>query len=94
MDIGCYPISLSRFLFADEPKRVSGIVEDRGTPFTKVHNPGHPDADEDGWVMHSNVDVFQEMVDLTAIERSFNANLASLRIYRGMLQNTVTNMRP
>ncbi|MGE3317249.1 MAG: Gfo/Idh/MocA family protein, partial [Planctomycetaceae bacterium] len=27
MDIGCYPISLSRFLFAAEPKRVSGIVE-------------------------------------------------------------------
>jgi len=28
MDIGCYPISLSRFLFQEEPKRVVGIVED------------------------------------------------------------------
>lgn len=27
MDIGCYPISLSRFLFAAEPQRVLGIVE-------------------------------------------------------------------
>lgn len=27
MDIGCYPISLSRFLFESEPRRVSGIVE-------------------------------------------------------------------
>ena len=27
MDIGCYPISLSRFLFEAEPERVSGIVE-------------------------------------------------------------------
>lgn len=27
MDIGCYPISLSRFLFAAEPARVFGIVE-------------------------------------------------------------------
>ncbi|MEQ8633971.1 Gfo/Idh/MocA family protein [Gimesia maris] len=27
MDIGCYPISLSRFIFAAEPQRVSGIVE-------------------------------------------------------------------
>ncbi|QDT94076.1 Gfo/Idh/MocA family protein [Gimesia algae] len=27
MDIGCYPISLSRFIFDEEPQRVSGIVE-------------------------------------------------------------------
>ena len=27
MDIGCYPISLSRFIFAEEPQRVSGWVE-------------------------------------------------------------------
>ncbi|WP_417385113.1 Gfo/Idh/MocA family protein [Gimesia sp.] len=27
MDIGCYPISLSRFIFDAEPERVSGIVE-------------------------------------------------------------------
>ena len=27
MDIGCYPISLSRFIFGEEPQRVSGIVE-------------------------------------------------------------------
>jgi flagellar basal-body rod protein FlgC len=74
--------------------KVKSIVDDRVTPFAKVHNPGHPDADEEGWVMHSNVDVFQEMVDLTVIERSFNANLAAMRVYRGMLQNTVTNMRP
>ncbi|QDV53608.1 Gfo/Idh/MocA family protein [Gimesia fumaroli] len=27
MDIGCYPISLSRFIFDGEPQRVSGIAE-------------------------------------------------------------------
>jgi len=27
MDIGCYPISLSRFIFGSEPRRVSGAVE-------------------------------------------------------------------
>ena len=27
MDIGCYPISLSRFIFDDEPIRVSGCLE-------------------------------------------------------------------
>lgn len=27
MDIGCYCINISRFIFEDEPKRVSGIIE-------------------------------------------------------------------
>ena len=72
---------------------VTGVVEDKKTPFPQVHSPGHPDADEDGWVLQSNVDVFQEMVDLSVIERSYNANLAAMRVYRGMLQNTVTNLR-
>jgi flagellar basal-body rod protein FlgC len=72
---------------------VTGVVEDRATPFPQVHSPGHPDADEDGWVLQSNVDVFQEMVDLSVIERSYGANLAAMRVYRGMLQNTITNLR-
>src|SRR3954469_11993823 len=27
MDIGCYPVNLSRFAFGEEPRRVSGLVE-------------------------------------------------------------------
>lgn len=72
--------------------RVAKVTEDR-TGFPTFHNPGHPDADEEGWVLSSNVDLFRELVDLSVIERSYDANLAAMRIYRGMLQNTVTNMR-
>ena len=43
--------------------------------------------------MARNVDLFQELVDMQVIERSFDANLTALRTYRGMLQNTLTNMR-
>jgi flagellar basal-body rod protein FlgC len=72
---------------------VSGIREDRATEFPRFRSPGHPDADEDGWVLGSNVDVFQELVDLAAIERSFEANLAAMRTYRTMLQSSLANMR-
>jgi len=74
--------------------KVKAVVEDKKTPFPTFRDPGHPDADKDGWVMRSNVDVFQELVDLSVIERSFEANLASMRSYRSMLQNTLNNMRP
>jgi flagellar basal-body rod protein FlgC len=73
--------------------QVKQVVEDHETDFPKFQSPGHPDADEDGWVMKSNVDVFQELVDMSIIERSFQANLAAMRSYRTMLQNTLNNMR-
>ena len=71
---------------------LSRVVEDK-TPFPVFHQPGHPHADETGKVLGSNVDLFQELVDMQVIERSFDANLTALRTYRGMLQNTLTNMR-
>lgn len=69
------------------------VAEDT-TPFPVFYQPGHPDADETGKVLGSNVDMFQELVDMQVIERSFDANLTALRTYRTMLQNTLTNMKP
>jgi flagellar basal-body rod protein FlgC len=71
---------------------VAKVLEDK-SPFPVFYQPGHPDADEQGKVLGSNVDLFQELVDMQVIERSFDANLTALRTYRGMLQNTLTNMR-
>lgn len=71
--------------------RVARVVQD-GSPFQRFFDPGHPDADADGWVLGSNVDVFKELVDLSIIERSFQANLAAMRVYRNMLQGTVQNI--
>lgn len=70
---------------------VSRIVEDT-TPFPVFYQPGHPDADEKGQVLGSNVDLFRELVDMNIIQRSFDANLKSLRTYRGMLQNTIQQL--
>jgi flagellar basal-body rod protein FlgC len=70
---------------------VARVVAD-DTPFPVFYQPGHPDADASGKVLGSNVDLFQELVDMQVIERSFDANLTALRTYRGMLQNTITNM--
>lgn len=71
--------------------QVSRVVDDQKA-FPVFYQPGHPDADASGRVLGSNVDLFQELVDLSVIERSFEANLTALRTYRGMLQNTISNM--
>ena len=73
--------------------RVSGVRADYKTPFFEAHDPGHPDANEAGFVLRSNVDIFRELMDLKVVRRGFQANLAALRTYRGMLQATITNFR-
>ena len=70
---------------------MSRVVEDK-TPFPVFYQPGHPDADSKGQVLGSNVDLFKELVDMNVIQRSFDANLKSLRTYRGMLQNTIQQL--
>jgi len=70
---------------------VAKVVEDQ-TPFPVYYQPGDPNADESGQVWGSNVDLFQELVDMTQIERSFDANLQAMKTYRGMLQNTISNL--
>jgi len=48
--------------------RGTGIVEDR-SPFKRVYDPGHPDADEEGYVLMPNVDVITEMVNMISATR-------------------------
>jgi flagellar basal-body rod protein FlgC len=63
------------------------------SPFQRVKQPGHPDADKDGWVTLPNVNVIDEMVDMLDASRTYEANLSALRTYRQMLQQTLEMAR-
>jgi flagellar basal-body rod protein FlgC len=56
--------------------RVSAIIEPDGV-LPRVYNPGHPDADANGYVEMPNVNVVDEMVDLLAATRAYEANVAA-----------------
>lgn len=43
-------------------------------PPVRVYDPGHPDAAPDGYVDYPDIDVLEEMVDLMATARTFEAN--------------------
>lgn len=62
---------------------VVGIVED-DTPARLVFDPGHPDADETGYVAYPNVDPLVEMVDLQAATRAYEANVQVVNATRRM----------
>src|SRR5262249_28055313 len=72
---------------------VRARVAPDNSPFQRVKQPGHPDADKDGWVTLPNVNVIDEMVDLLDASRTYEANLSALRTYRQMLQQTLEMTR-
>lgn len=63
--------------------KVDKIIEDN-SPFKKVYNPNHPDADKDGYVLMPNVNILNEMVDLITATRAFEANVTALNSQKQM----------
>lgn len=53
---------------------VEEIVES-AKPFEQTHDPFHPDADSDGYVTFPNVNVMEEMADMIAATRAYEANV-------------------
>lgn len=67
--------------------RVGSIIKDT-RPFRAEYEPGHRDADGNGIVQYPNVNVYEEMADLIAAGRTFEANLAVMRTAKQMTQQT------
>lgn len=65
--------------------KVTAIVEDHVTALKKVYDPSHPDADEDGYVTHPNVDTVTEMTNLIDASRSYEANVTAFNATKNML---------
>lgn len=64
---------------------VRRIVEDDSEPISRF-DPGHPDADDNGYVQVPNVNVVHEMSNLLTASRSYEANLVILRKVREIAQ--------
>jgi len=64
---------------------VLGVVDDQAEP-RKVFQPGHPDADKEGYVSYPNINVVSSMTDMTMASRLYQANLAALETARRMGQ--------
>jgi len=59
------------------------ISEDQ-SDLRKVYEPSHPDADEQGYVTMPNVNVLNEMADVIAASRSYEANVDTLNAMKSM----------
>lgn len=68
--------------------KVSSIRED-DSPFITVYDPTHPDADETGMVTMPNVNSLEEMTNLIAANRSYEANVTAFNANKGMLMKAL-----
>ncbi|MCL1816612.1 MAG: flagellar basal body rod protein FlgC [Clostridiales bacterium] len=68
--------------------RVVGVGQD-DAPFKLEYNPTHPDADEDGYLQLPNVEVVQEMTDMMAAYRTYEANITALNTFKDMAMKTL-----
>lgn len=69
--------------------RVLGVYHDP-RPFQQAYMPGHPDADEDGFVLLPNVDVAEEMVNMIAAARAYEANVTAFNVSKSLIQSALT----
>lgn len=62
---------------------VTQVVKDQSEPRT-IFNPGHPDANEEGYVSMPNIDMISEIVDMVTTTRSFEANVTAMNAAKAM----------
>ncbi|MBE3592682.1 MAG: flagellar basal body rod protein FlgC [Thermoanaerobacter sp.] len=65
------------------------IAEDDQTPLRKVYDPGHPDADQSGYVEYPNVNIVSEMVDMISATRAYEANVTAFNASKAMFQKSL-----
>ncbi|OGH56800.1 MAG: flagellar basal body rod protein FlgC [Candidatus Lindowbacteria bacterium RIFCSPLOWO2_12_FULL_62_27] len=72
---------------------IDRIKDDLKTPKRLAYMPGHPDADEKGYVHLPNVNVVTEMVDLIDASRAYEANVSAIRAAKGMHSKALDLLR-
>jgi len=67
---------------------VSDIITDTSDP-ERRYMPGHPDADQDGYVAFPHINPAEDMVDLMGSARTYEANVAAIGAVKDMIQRSI-----
>ncbi len=86
---GSFPAAMASF--ADlhaEGVHVARVVPD-GAPPVRRFEPGHPDADADGYVSYPAINPVEEMVNLMGAARAYQLNAAAVQSTKNMIQSSI-----
>lgn len=65
-----------------------GIVDD-DSELRRVYDPTHPDSDEEGYVLMPNVNILNEMADMIAATRAYEANITAINSEKSMFMKAL-----
>ena len=68
--------------------RLSQVVDDPSAPVMR-YEPGHPDANKDGYVAYPAINPVEEMVDLMGSVRAYQLNASAVSAAKQMIQQSV-----
>ena len=63
--------------------RVMAVTMDK-RPLKQVYEPGHPDANAEGYVSYPDINVVEEMANLMSAQRNYEANVTTVEAIKGM----------
>lgn len=77
----------------DNGKPVNGVtvseIADNQDPYKMVYEPGHPDADKDGFVKMPNINAVTEMMDMMMAARAYESNVTSIESAKSMIRSAM-----
>lgn len=88
------PVFATLFKDGFEASDIAG-VEMRGLAHSKVpieerHQPGHPMANEDGYIFKANVNMVEEMTNMISASKSYTSNVEIMNTSKQLLQRTLS----
>jgi len=68
--------------------RVNAILPDK-RPFKRVYDPGHPDADAEGYVNYPDINAVEEMANMMTAMRTYEANVSAITSTKTMFNKAL-----
>ena len=72
---------------------VNGVTVDQiaesKDPYKMVYEPGHPDADSNGFVKMPNINAVTEMMDMMTAARAYESNITSIESAKSMIRSAM-----
>ncbi len=68
--------------------KVEKVVQDQAPPIRR-YEPGHPDADADGYVSYPDINPAEEMVNLMGAAQAYQLNVSAVQATKAMISETL-----
>lgn len=86
-------VVFSAAMLESNPVELEGVkvveIATDNTPPKVVYDPGHPDADKDGFVAMPNINIIEEMVNMMTAFRAYEASVSAFNMTKSMFMKTL-----